>query len=276
MKSELHKLNLSIVPMDQVRLHERVDPQRVERLVETIKQRGILKNPVLVAEDDNRFIVLDGATRVTALGQIGSPHIAVQIVDYQSPLVQLDIWHHAIVGFDTDELLNAFESVSDLNSTSADLDQLINQIDQRKTLFGLVEPDGRSRAFNSQLDLAGQTEQLNQVVDFYIEKADVHRTTNLAFSELKNQYSDLSALVLFPRFTPSEVIHCARNQSKLPAGISRHKVSGRALGLNVPLDILTSPQSTEEKNDWLNELVSRRQQHNRVRLYAEPTLVFDE
>lgn len=276
MKSELHSLKLSIVPMDQVRLHERVDPQRVERLVETIKQRGILKNPVLVAEDEGRYIVLDGATRVTALGKIGSPHIVVQIVHYQSPFVELDIWHHAVVGIETEELQNAILALSDLQSASLAFEDLISRIDRRKTLFGLITPDGKCTAFNSTKDLTEQMEQLNKMVDCYIEKAEVHRTINLVLPDLKNQYPGLSALILFPHFTPYEVIYCAHNQSKLPAGISRHKVNGRALGLNVPLDILTGPQSIEEKNEWLNEMVSRRRQMNRVRIYAEPTLVFDE
>ena len=276
MKSELHALKLAIVPMDQVRMHERVDPQRVERLEETIKQRGILKNPILVAEDEGRFIVLDGATRVTALGKIGSPHIVVQIVDYQSPFVELDIWHHAVVGIETEELQDAILALSDLQSASLAFEDLISRIDRRKTLFGLITPEGKCTAFNSSKDLSEQMEQLNKMVDCYIEKAEVHRTINLTLPDLRNQYPELSALVLFPHFTPSEVIYCAHNQSKLPAGISRHKVNGRALGLNVPLDILTGPQSIEEKNEWLNEMVSRRRHTNRVRIYAEPTLVFDE
>lgn len=262
--------------MDKVRLHERVDPLRVERLVDTLKQRGVLKNPVLVTEDESRFIVLDGATRVTALNQIGSPHLAVQIVDYQSPLVELDIWHHAVVGLDADELSNAFQAMPDLEPTSLSFEQLVTRIEQRKALFGLITPEGTVTAYRSPKNLAGQMDQLNDVVDCYIEKAEVHRTISRALPDLKNQYSALSALVLFPRFTPLEIIHSAQNRSKLPAGISRHKVSGRALGLNVPLDILTGPASLEEKNEWLTELVQRRRQMNRVRMYAEPTLVFDE
>jgi hypothetical protein len=59
-------------------------------------------------------------------------------------------------------------------------------------------------------------------------------------------------------------------------GITRHVVAGRALGLDVALDMLTGSQSLEAKNAWLNDLILKRLQANKVRLYQEPVFVFDE
>jgi hypothetical protein len=51
-----------------VLLHEEEDPERVERLVDRLRDEGVLRNPPVVAElGDGRVVVLDGANRVTAL-----------------------------------------------------------------------------------------------------------------------------------------------------------------------------------------------------------------
>ncbi|MCB9125105.1 MAG: hypothetical protein H6643_11420 [Caldilineaceae bacterium] len=50
--------------------HERFHPARVERLKKRLTQEGRLVNPPIVAElGDGRYVVLDGATRVTAFKQ---------------------------------------------------------------------------------------------------------------------------------------------------------------------------------------------------------------
>ena len=40
--------------------------------------------------------------------------------------------------------------------------------------------------------------------------------------------------------------------------------------------MLTDAQSLEAKNDWLKNLIAKRLQANKIRLYQEPVFVFDE
>jgi hypothetical protein len=93
---------------------------------------------------------------------------------------------------------------------------------------------------------------------------------------LLNLHPDLTAVVVFPKFTPDDVLQCACNQARLPMGITRHLIAGRALGIDVPLSLLASDRPLEEKNSWLQENLQSRIRHNKVRLYEEPTFVFDE
>ncbi len=83
-------------------------------------------------------------------------------------------------------------------------------------------------------------------------------------------------IVAFPLFTPEDVTHFAQNDLKLPMGVTRHLISGRTLGLNVALDVLASDQTLEEKNSWLEDMVRDRIRRDNVRVYQEPTIVFDE
>ena len=94
--------------------------------------------------------------------------------------------------------------------------------------------------------------------------------------DLFTVHPGLTAVVVFPPFTPDDVRRCACNEVKLPMGITRHLIRGRALGVNVPLDLLAGDGSLEQKNAWLQEDIQSRLRQNKVRLYEEPTFVFDE
>ena len=59
-------------------------------------------------------------------------------------------------------------------------------------------------------------------------------------------------------------------------GVTRHLISGRALGVNVPLVLLAGDRPLEEKNAWLHGHLQNRLRRHMVRLYEEPTFVFDE
>ena len=110
----------------------------------------------------------------------------------------------------------------------------------------------------------------------YRGRAEVHRTTLTDLAVLAGQFEHLTALVLFPIFEPEEIIHIALCGTKVPMGITRHIIAGRALGLGVPLTMLTADQSLKDKNSWLSNLINRRWQTNKVRLYEEPVYIFDD
>ena len=71
---------LLILPADFLVLHEEVEAQRVEPLVERVQVDGFLKNPPIAAPIDcplgcqGRHVILDGANRTTALWELEAPH----------------------------------------------------------------------------------------------------------------------------------------------------------------------------------------------------------
>src|SRR5262249_14916382 len=83
-------------------LHEDAVRGRAARLVEAFRRDGVLRNPPIVsaipAGTDGRLVVLDGANRVTALLEMGVPHIAAHVVDYGAPEVSVSTWTHYVVG----------------------------------------------------------------------------------------------------------------------------------------------------------------------------------
>ena len=100
---------LRVVPLDQCLLHEDVDGARVSRLQARLAADGLLRNPPILGRHDglDQLIVLDGATRTTALRALGKRHVVAQVVDYDDEAIQLHTWSHVLTGLDLDDLVAA-------------------------------------------------------------------------------------------------------------------------------------------------------------------------
>ena len=87
---------------------------------------------------------------------------------------------------------------------------------------------------------------------------------------------EATAMVIFPRVRPADILELTANGARLPAGITRHVIPNRALRLNLPLEVLGEDKSLEEKNAWLAEMIQQKMMAKGIRYYAEPTFMFDE
>jgi hypothetical protein len=276
MNTDFSYPTLRVVDADKVRLHEGYDPLRVRRLTSSLLAKKMLKNPPVVTEYANCYIVLDGVTRIQAFRSLGIPHVVVQVVDYDGPHIRLGKWNHIVVGPPVDPLLSRLQNIAGLSCHDCDLCALESLLDRKQSLFGLLMRDGRGLSFHSTSKPEDQFRQLNQAVEAYREKAEVHRAVKIDLATISHQHPNLSLVVLFPRFTPAEIINCALNDSVLPMGVTRHIIAGRALGLNLPLAFLASDAPLKKKNIDLEEMISQRIRSNAVRIYEERTFIFDD
>lgn len=273
---EPSEIRLRFVPLEKLLPHEEDDPYRVERIIGAIKRDGFLRNPPIVAEYQSRYILLDGATRVSALISMGFRDVLVQIVDYARETVDLSVWNHVIVGLPPDQLLADLADIDQSTVQRIDDTTALQRLDAHDIEACIIMQNGSQFAVLCEGDVCDKADLLCQLVSVYRGKTEVHRTATVNMPLLIKEYPNLSAVIAFPTFSPSDVIEIALNGSKIPMGVTRHLIAGRALGLNIPLEKLGDSLSLEEKNDWLNELVRQRLQANKIRLYQEPVFVFDE
>jgi hypothetical protein len=256
--------------------HEDVDPARVERLLRRLQSDGVLKNPPVVAKAGSQHVVLDGVTRVAALRKMGIRDVLVQIVDYDGPGIDLDSWCHVIVGMRGRELMTAMKGHGGLEVQYTDLLMARIGLSRRRILCYILLHD------RGVVSVAGGTSPeervtlVNDMVGLYVRRAQVYRTIGDDLDELLEEYPDLSAVVVFPCYTCGEIMRTALNGAKLPMGVTRHAISGRALGLNVDLVMLDSDIPLEQKNLWLTNLLKNRIKNKRVRFYPEAVFRFDE
>ena len=270
--------SLKILPLESLILHEDHDAQRSLPLMEKLRAAGILRNPPIVMplmDGTKRYMVLDGANRVTSLQEMEFPHIVAQVVDADDPHVNLQTWNHVVWGVSTKTLMGELRKLKGLE---------VVKIDTHKSLdaptyvpVNIRVPDGKLYLLaESPSDLAGHIRTLHGIVNTYKTRASLDRTSQTLIDSFKEVHQDLTALVIFPPFKIKTVLKLAGRKIVLPTGITRFTVSPRALHLNYPLHELSSGKPVEYKKAYLKQWIEERVKKKNVRLYTEATYLFDE
>ena len=148
---------------------------------------------------------------------------------------------------------------------------------RREALAWVVLDEGDALVLRGGATLSERNALLNELVDVYQDRVPYIRVTTDSLAQARHEHPEISALVVFPRFDPAEVLHLAAAGEHLPAGITRHLIQWRALRVNVPLDrCMDTATPLEAKNAWLREWLGERLVTRQVRFYEEPTVMFDE
>lgn len=278
---EAKELVLRIVPLERVLLHEEIERKRVNRIAQRLREDSILKNPPIVTRVNDRangeqYIVLDGASRTTALRQLNVPHVLVQIVDYESPELKLESWNHLLLDITPFALRQELDEVSCVQMVEMDEAQAQRELEARKILGYIKFSDGRLAGLRCSEDLTEQAHALNDVVHAYEAKVELYRVALTDLEQLVADPNRLAAVMVFPKYRPTEIVKLALNGAKVPMGITRHIIPGRALRVNLPLEILEEDKALEDKNAWLDHWLTDKMKARNVRFYQEPVFLFDE
>jgi hypothetical protein len=270
--------DLRILPSRKLLPHEDCDPRRVERLSKRLSEDGILKNPPVVAPipDRDQYVVMDGANRALAFTAIGIPHIAAQLVSYEGSGVELDTWYHVVAGMEITEFEIALTKVTGLHLQVCSLDDARDALEHRKAAAYIISAEGVRMVSNTSNSLKHDTRLLNSLVSVYKGKANIYRASNDIWEKQEPYYPDITALVIFPRLAPADIIAAAQSREKIPTGITRHIIPHRALNINIPLEVLRADWSQERKDTWLQEWLMERMAANAIRFYSESTFSFNE
>jgi hypothetical protein len=275
--------DLRFVPVEAVFPHEYHDLQRSLPLAEKLRESGVLRNPPIVTpvgdgpRGAGRYVVLDGANRTTAAKAAGWPHIVAQVVRYETPAVQLFTWCHGLTRAARADLEPALTRLPGLAITHEKHLHARAMLARREALACAILDDGDALVLRGGRDLHERNALLNDVVRVYQDKVPYIRVTTDSLAQARHEHPEISALVVFPRFDPAEVIELAGAGEHLPAGITRHLIQWRALRINVPIETCVDPATPlEKKNAWLQGWLSQRLVTRQVRFYEEPTVMFDE
>ena len=275
--------HLRFVPVEAVFPHEFHDLQRSLPLVEKLRESGVLRNPPIVTQVGDghrvepRFVVLDGANRTTAARAAGWPHIVAQVVRYETPSVQLFTWYHGLTRAARADLETGLAGIPGLSSGHEKHLHARAMLARREALACVVLDEGDALVLQGGRTLNERNALLNEIVRVYQDRVPYIRVTTDSLTQARHEHPEISALVVFPRFDPAEVIELAGAGEHLPAGITRHLIQWRALRLNIPLELcMDTKLPLDEKNAWLERWLAERLVTRQVRFYEEPTVMFDE
>ncbi|MFM8319424.1 MAG: ParB N-terminal domain-containing protein [Chloroflexota bacterium] len=271
---------LAFLPVKNMLIHERHDNQRTRPLILRIRASGVFRNPPVVSplqDGSGRYMVLDGANRVTALEEMGYPHILVQVVQPDDPGLGLHCWNHIVWEMNPLRFLDGIRSIAGLELVPGAAPDYTPQLAANCGLAVVQTPAGGCYVLCCEAEtLKERVDLLNAIVDSYKDRARLDRTSVRDVRSMADIYPSLSGLVIFPAFGVHDLLRLAGDSYLLPTGITRFIISPRALHLNYPLEELASDQPLEEKNRKLDRWIQERLAHKGVRYYAEPTYLFDE
>jgi hypothetical protein len=278
MRESTHLPDLRMLPVEQLLLHETSDERRVARLCQRFLDDGRLKNPPVVAPlpAADAYLVLDGANRVAAVRKLGFPHIVAQVVSYDDPGLELSTWHHVVTGLAEADFLQALAAIPHLHLAAVTQHAARQLLAIGDAAAYVVCRQGVLAVVNTARSIGSDIGLLNQVVGAYKGRANIYRASNDDFSKQAPTYPDITALVVFPAYRPSDLIALVRRGEVVPSGVTRHLIPERALRINIPLSILAADQPLAEKEAWLQRWWRERLDANAIRYYAESTFLFDE
>ena len=259
---------LRIVDIDAVLPHEPNDAQRSKPLTKRLRKAKTFTNPPVVgAIDGGKYVLMDGANRHTAMKQLGFEHILVQVADYTTPFVALDVWQHVLVGWDKTRLIDALRQLPQISVESrVSEDGLAKALLRGGPLYSL-----RPAAAES-----GRNAALRKVTEAYHRHTTLYRTPLRDPSQIWALYPDAVAILFFAPFEPDDIVDAALQRDWLPPGVSRHIIHGRALKLNYPMSELRGAESLEVKNRALDAWMRAKLEARSLRYYAESIWNFDE
>ncbi|MBA3491289.1 MAG: ParB N-terminal domain-containing protein [Rubrobacteraceae bacterium] len=246
--------DLRLVDLGCLILHEAHDEDRLARLRGRIEAEREQRNPVIVSPHEDRYLVLDGAHRIRALGELGSRFALVQTVE---PPEKAEGWGHLLDGVGRPEL----DDIEGIEVSDRPGDAPLAE----------VETAGETLLLSAkQVGLPGRVRALWDLQAFYPRGVLVRRVEPDGTARL----SDGEALIRYHSFTPEELAELVDSGTVLPAGITRFRVRERVLGVRYPLDRMMEGDRSA-RNAELKEFVEGRWEENRVRYYGEPVVLFE-
>ena len=265
--------DLQIISRDDLLLHEDVDMERVARLLDRLSTDGVLRNPPIVASlpGSDRYLLLDGANRVSALKNLDISHLLVQVEPYDNEELKFRHWNHVVRDVEARELLQyAHNHPGGVTHSKKDASD--------KGLVATIRTaEGKVLNIVSQTSLSERVRFLRSLVNiYYTRETQIDRVNHVDLDELTVNYPNFGALVSFPDFSKAEVRLIAEASELLPSGVTRILVPRRVLGFNLGLSWLKSGLSLAEKRGWLKDEIQQKRGEHRVRYYQEPTVIFDD
>ena len=247
--------DLLLVDLGCLILHEAHDEDRLARLRERMEAEREQRNPVIISPHEDRYLVLDGAHRIRALGELGSRFALVQVVE---PPEKAEGWGHLLKGVGRDEL----DNIEGIELSDGPGDAPLAEVETAggETLLLSAKEDG----------LPGRVRALWDLQSFYPKGVVVRRVEPDGAARL----SDGEALISYRSFTPRDLAEIVDSGTVLPAGITRFRVRERVLGVRYPLDRMMEGDPCA-RNAELREFVERRWEENRIRYYGEPVVLFE-
>lgn len=231
------KVQLSIIPLDRIRPHERTIPSLLRSIRNDMERTGEQRDPILV--DGKTLFAMDGMHRLESLRSMGAKYALCAQYDYQKKSIKLERWLRTMIAPST-ELVS--EIVAKFGMVPAhSIKRAMQMVDDAEAGIALVS---RKDSFVSRKNFdIKEIYCMVGSIDSLCEKSrvEIHFATE---SEKSRMFSSDSVYMIYPaRMSKSDVLGIARDNELLPYKTTRYIVPIRPMGVYFPLSFL-------RRSDW--------------------------
>ncbi|MBN1103506.1 MAG: hypothetical protein JXL84_08865 [Deltaproteobacteria bacterium] len=246
------RMELEVVPVESLLLHERILPHVAGRLILEFKNWASLQNPIII---DRNNIVLDGNHRAFVFRELKIRTIAVCRIDYFEKEAQLRYWYRVFGGAENLHLLR--EVVEDLDGSFQEVPdrQILErrlgedpflcgvQMKDRYAVFSFADKQACDAAAVYDCLETVQTRLLRE--GMRLEYVPCHYVRETASPRPSK---DGEMVIWTPRITKEMVVDCARQKKLFAPKSTRHLIPARPLHVNVPTQWFREDIPMEEIN----------------------------
>lgn len=273
--------NLRIIPLSQTHIHEHTLDKPARRIADLIAHSGLQRNPIIAAEVDGDYIVIDGMHRFAALERLKCNGIVACIVDYFDPSIELKGWYLSLDNLSSDELCAIIERTAPhLERQELPVTEAQKRMIERTASFGvLARGEGHVHVYTPKdgFDLERFINMDQAVLKAIQEHGTTYRLVgDEPCDKILAADPRCALLLLRPVYRKQEVVDRALADKLFPPKSTRHVIPGRPLRLDIPLSILRSDLTAEQMDRILCEETRNRWKLQKIRHYPEPVFIYDE
>ncbi len=254
-----HVINIEIVELDKLFLHEETVPKYITRLKKSILRNKVLSNPIII--DKNSYVVLDGTHRVQCFRELGYNYIVAALVDYSDPRVLLKNWYRVIRGRVNEIIRIAIWS----GFSRTDIDPNNLYAEARDKIILLI--DGETFAYSRGENIYGLYQKLREFEQMLgAHQVDIEYVHE---EEALKTYEEGGIIVVTPSITKEDIIYYATRGLVFPPKTTRHIFPIRPMLIDFPVDLLVGDYDLPVINRILAEYLRPKQ---RVKIHGKTTI----
>lgn len=232
------RLELEVVPVESLFIHERILPGIARQLILEFKNLANLENPVII---DRNGIVLDGNHRTYVFKELDFKYIPVCRIDYFHGDMQLRYWFR---------LLGNIENMDLIQEVVEELGGSFREVRDRESMEKMLEEDCyrcgvqqgdffATITFGEDMikDAVGAYDILEKIQDRITKrgvKLEYIPCQHVQDEEFCEALRDHEIVIWTPQITKEMVVEAARQKRVFAPKSTRHLIPARPLNMNIP------------------------------------------
>lgn len=239
-------LYMGIARISDLKPHEEIIEDYLDKLSRIIKECKFLKNPIIV--DLNSNVILDGMHRWHALKRIGVEYIGVCYVDYRDPRIKLRRWFRFLKGtVDTYLLVKKLEDMADQGIIEGEWVDFANIKELERGGILLKNHDKAFLLRFRKGEKLSHYRKLDSMVSYLVKafKLKLEYKPDVDLQEARQLLEKYSMIVATPMPSKEEVVEIALTGCVYPPKTTRHEIPARPMFVNFPLTLLKKPDSMD-------------------------------